>query len=110
VNYATDARWKEWSEEALRRFLDRRNIPGTNGIEGATQKSCIQTEPGPEATANMIPNSWYHPSNDALVPSTPLFGNVKQEMYDTDDTDTLFGGCTQPMALEDDIWELDTVS
>jgi hypothetical protein len=110
VDFAKDAQWRAWNEEALTRFLDRRNISARNTASVALESNPIMALP------NNIPATWSHQDMHAPVPLTKWCKeDTKQGLFDTDfDTGLLFDSCNQIVGLENnlenDTWGLPMVS
>jgi hypothetical protein len=111
VDFAKDAQWRAWNEEALTRFLDRRNNTGARYTASvALESNSISGLP------TNICETWSQQNMHAQVPSTKWCNeDTKQGLFDTDfDTGLLFESCNQIVALEDnlvnDMWGLPMVS
>jgi hypothetical protein len=104
VNYASNARWIAWSEEALRRLLNRSDQvkSGTGAL--STESGNVQT---PRSTTPSKPNSWYDEENQNSSIVTPSIFDIEQTMVNPV---PIYGHVTQAMALEDNILDIQAVS
>jgi hypothetical protein len=99
VNYEKDQQWFAWHQLALRRFLI--NAPQTPSIgdlwipAGGLQQ--VDPTPSPESAQNIY---WPQEDPSLVAKSTPMFEGLN----------TLYGACSQVVALEGDSWELSNVS
>jgi hypothetical protein len=91
-----------WSAEALRRLLVSHDAPiNTQAQRAAPWHKTVMS---PKQTPQYVPESWCRPGFDPAVLMTPPVLDVEFI------SEPSFGSCTQAMALEDDMWLLDTVS
>jgi hypothetical protein len=90
VNYASNARWIAWSEEALRRLLKGSGQVRSGMAAALSTKS--RNEKTPTSTTPSKPNSWYDEENQntsivtpsifdkeqAMVTPVPIYGHLTQ--------------------------------
>jgi hypothetical protein len=105
VDYASNARWIAWSEEALRRLLNRSD-QGQSGTAAAlsTKSGNEQT---PTSTTPSKLNSWYAEENQNTSIVTPSIFDIEQTMVNPV---PIYGHVTQAMALDDNILDIQAVS
>ena len=107
MDYATDAKWRAWNDEALRRFLNQRTTKPTNG-DGAVPELGYAFRTPATITTKPIPNSWKPLRDEASYVISPLMFDEPQDMPMK--TGPLYGDVTQMVALDDDILEFEPVS
>jgi hypothetical protein len=104
VNYASNARWIAWSEEALQGLLNRSEQVKSGTAALSTKTGNVQT---PTSTTPSKPNSWYDEENQNTSIRTP-------SIFDIDQTKVnpvpIYGHVTQAMALDDNILDIQAVS
>jgi hypothetical protein len=101
VNYASNARWIAWSEEALRRLLNRSDqVKSGMATALSTKSGNVQT---PTSTTPSKPNS----ENQNISIVTPSIFDIEQTMVTPV---PIYGHVTQAMALEDNILDIQAVS
>jgi hypothetical protein len=94
--------WIMWGQTALLQMLERNNQP-TNGT------SSVSTLGNSEillqgTTTRRNPETWYRPGEMTPMFITPA---SRQPIEDVLDHEVLFGGVTQTLALQDDMWGYD---
>jgi hypothetical protein len=108
VDYATDATWRAWNDEALRRFLnqrttkppnERKNIPGIGNLAFGTPVTTF-TKP--------IPKSWKPLCDEASYVISPLISDEPQDMRVK--TGPMYGDVTQMVALKNNNLDFEPVS
>jgi hypothetical protein len=105
VNYASNARWIAWSEEALRRLLNRSDqVKGGTAAALSTKSGNVQT---PTSTTPSKPNSWYDEENQNTSIVVPSIFDIEQTMVTPV---PIYGHVTQAMVLEDNILDIQAVS
>jgi hypothetical protein len=105
VNYASNARWIAWSEEALRRLLNRSDqVKSGTAAALSTKSGNVQT---PTSTTPSKPNSWYDEENQNTSIVIPSIFYIEQTMVTPV---PIFGHVTQAMALDDNILDIQAVS
>jgi hypothetical protein len=108
VDYAADARWRAWNNEALRRFLNQHSANLAN-------KNHMVPKPGNPAfctpvtnIAKPVPKSWKPLCDEAPYVISPMIFDEPQDMQLK--TRPLYGDVTQTIAIDDDILEFEPVS
>jgi hypothetical protein len=105
VDYSKDEQWHAWNQEALKRFLNRNEQPSYKKTmvpyNGQGQGR------GPEPNVERVQETWWPSSTNRTETTTPLFLEEKPDLFDLED---VFAECNQVVALEDDMWNLETVS
>jgi hypothetical protein len=105
VNYPSNARWIAWSEEALRRLLNRSGqVKSGTAAALSTKSGNKQT---PTSTTTSKPNSWYDEENQNTSIVTPSIFDIEQTMGTPV---PIYGHVTQAMALDDNILDIQAVS
>jgi hypothetical protein len=104
VNYASNARWIGWSEEALLPLLNRSDKV-KSGMAALSAKS--GNELTPRSTTPSKPNSWYDEENQNYNIGTPSIFDIEQTIVNPV---PIYGHVTQAMALEDTILDMQAVS
>jgi hypothetical protein len=104
VNYSSNARWIAWSEEALRRLLNKLDQVKSHTAVSSTQSGTVLT---PRSTTPSKPNSWYDEENQNSSIVTPSIFDIEQTMVNHV---PIYGHVTQAMALEDNILDIHAVS
>jgi hypothetical protein len=104
VNYASNARWIAWSEEALRRLLNRSDQVKSGTAALSTKSGNLQT---PRSTTPSKPNSWYGEENQNSSIVTPSIFDIEQTMVNHV---PIYGHVTQAMEIEDNILDIQAVS
>jgi hypothetical protein len=98
VNYEADQQWFTWHQSAMRRFLF--SAPQTASISSswlpAGPLRQVDLKPSVESALDLY---WPHDSS-LVAESKPSLEGMN----------TVFGECSQTVALEGDPWELSTVS
>ncbi len=105
VDYSKDEQWHAWNQEALKRFLNRNEQPSYKKTmvpyNGQGQGR------GPEPNVERVQETWWPSSTNRTETTTPLFLEEKPDLFDLEH---VFAECNQVVALEDDMWNLETVS
>ena len=104
MDYANDANWIAWSEEALRRLL--------NGLEqqrcdAAALPTPSRNELSPRSKTPSEPNSWYHEEDDIAGIVTPSIFETKETMFNNV---PIYGHVSPAMALDDHMLDIEVVS
>jgi hypothetical protein len=105
VDYASNARWIAWSEEALRRLLNGSD-QGQSGTAAALSTKS-RNEHTPTSTTPSKPNSWYDGENQNTSIVTPSIFDIEQPMGTPVQ---IYGHVTQAMALDDNNLDIQAVS
>jgi hypothetical protein len=104
VDYANDANWIAWSEEALRRLLNgsehQRNDAVALPIPSRNQLS-------PRSKTPSGPNSWNHEEDDVAGIVTPSIFETKETMFNNV---PIYGHVSPSMALDDHMLDIQVVS
>jgi hypothetical protein len=108
VDYAKDKVWNAWNQDALRCFLTGgdANFLSTQPLHPTTKVLSPQRFITPSSTST-IQESWVQQSKQASDDSMPTCFDEKPDL---DGLDMLFGDCDQVLAMEEEIWEISTVS
>jgi hypothetical protein len=102
VNYASDERWIAWSEEALRRLLNRSDQVKIGTAALSTKSGNVLT---PRSTTPSKPNSWYdEETQNSSIVTPSIFYIAQQTMVNPV---PIYGHVTQAMALEDNILDIE---
>jgi hypothetical protein len=104
VNYASNARWTAWSEEAPEHLLNRSDQVKSGTGTLSTKSGNVQT---PRSTRPSKPNSWYDEENQNTSIVTPFIFDIEQTMVNHVPR---YGHMTQAMALVDNILDIQVVS
>jgi hypothetical protein len=102
VDFAKDAQWIAWNEEAIGRFMmDRQKMTSTNtALLNLESNPIMATSKLPQV--QKIPESWYQPSNGLPAPLLPCYynGDAEQSAFETE---SIYESCTQIVALDDNV-------
>ena len=104
MNYASNERWIAWSEEALRRLLNRSDQVKSDTAALLTKIGNVLT---PRSTTPSKPNSWYDEENQNSSIVTPSIFDIEQPMVNPV---PIYGHVNQAMALDDNILDKQAVS
>jgi hypothetical protein len=102
IDYALDAQWIAWSQEAMRRILVNSEKPKTKNNQLVDNQRLL----GPGITPGTRRDLWL-PMESPLRLSTKT---VEVQNQTDCGLQTLYGACTQKMDLEDDLFDLSMVS
>jgi hypothetical protein len=109
VDYATDATWRAWNDEALRRFLNQRTTELTNEKPSVPRLGNLAYRTPVMSFTKPIPKSWKPLCDEASYVVSPLIFDEPQDMRVK--TGPLYDGdVTQMVALDDDILDFEPVS
>jgi hypothetical protein len=101
VDYAKDNRWIMWTQNAIKRFVERQNV--FVGCEESTRIHGYENPAKVVAPAReSCPQEWVQSGYNAA--------HCMEAKPDLFEMDTLFGSSIQEVNLEDTMWELTTVS
>jgi hypothetical protein len=81
VNYASNARWIAWNEEALRRLLNRNDLLTSDSATFPTFSKNIMS---PTSTTPSKPDSWYPRENNMGGVVTPSIFETAQNMFNNE--------------------------
>ncbi len=105
VDYSKDEQWHAWNQEALKRFLIKTDqLPQEKLI---IPKSDQYLGLGTALNSETIKGGWWPSRTNPDEATSPLFLEEKPDLFGLED---VFNECNQAVALEDDVWEIATVS
>jgi hypothetical protein len=104
VNYESDRRWIAWNKDALRRLLNKGQLPSLDTTAMPTMPNIVQT---PRETTPFHPNLLCGNRDDKAGIVTPSIFETNQNMFDNM---PMYGDMTHDLALEDDISDIQAVS
>jgi hypothetical protein len=104
VDYASNAGWIAWNEEALRRFLDRSKMITSHT---ATLPTISKHEPSPRPTPPSKPNSWDWQQDYMAEVVTPSVFETKQNVFNSV---PIYGHVTDEMTLDEPMLDIQEVS
>jgi hypothetical protein len=103
IDYALDGQWIMWTQEAMRRILVASDKP-----LGSNQELIDDQHRLGSVVARGPRQDFWCPAVTPVVP-IKIEGDMRASPEDFG-LQTLFGACTQALALEDDIFDLSMVS
>jgi hypothetical protein len=104
VDYASNARWIAWNEEALRRFLDGSKMITSHT---ATLPAISKHEPSPRPTPPSKPNSWDWQQDCMAGVVTPSVFETKENVFNNV---PIYGHVTDEMTLDESMLDIQEVS
>jgi hypothetical protein len=109
VNYAYNAKWIAWSEEALRRLLNKSEMQTGNAFTmPLAMQTIIKNVPSQKATPPTKPNAWYGQPDDMAGVVTPNIFDATETVFNN--VPLSYGHVNEAMALEDNILDIQEVS
>ena len=105
MNYASNARWIAWNDEALRRLLNGSELMTSDTFALPTTRN--HAVPFPTPTPPSKPNAWFLQQGDIGGVVTPTVFETKQNMLNNI---PLYEHVNEGMALEENILDFQEVS
>jgi hypothetical protein len=109
VNYAYNAKWIAWSEEALRRLLNKSEMQTGNAFTRPLAMQTISKNvPSQNATPPTKSNAWYGQPDDMAEVVTPNIFDATEPVFNN--VPISYEHVTEAMALDDNILDIQEVS